>query len=71
LIALHQGRHDMKKSRLILTLTLTILGWGTAVHADTSDLMSVPEPETIVFLGLVLVGFGAYGLYRRKKKSSK
>jgi hypothetical protein len=71
LIALHQGRHDMKKSRLILTLILTILGWGTAVHADTSDLMSVPEPETIVLLGLVLVGFGAYGLYRRKKKSSK
>jgi hypothetical protein len=32
---------------------------------------NIPEPETIVLLGLVLVAFAAYGLYRRKKKSSK
>lgn len=31
----------------------------------------VPEPETIVLLGLVLVGLGVYGIYRRKKRSGK
>ena len=33
--------------------------------------LSIPEPETIVLLGLVLVGFGAYGLYTRKKRKIK
>jgi hypothetical protein len=61
----------MKKGRLILT-NLTMIGWCTAVHADTSNFsVNVPEPATIVLLGLVLVGFGVYGLYRRKKKPPK
>lgn len=30
----------------------------------------VPEPATIVLLGVVLVALGAYGVYKRRKKRS-
>jgi hypothetical protein len=62
----------MKKISLIL-INLTLIGLGTAVRADTPGLISsnVPEPETIVLLGLVLVAFAAYGLYMRKKRKIK
>ena len=62
----------MKKVLPILT-SPCVAGWHTTLHADTSDLFSVttPEPETIVLLGIALVAFAVYGLYRRKKRSSK
>jgi hypothetical protein len=33
--------------------------------------MRVPEPETIVLLGIALVAFAVYGLYMRKKRKIK
>jgi hypothetical protein len=60
----------------VISATLAILGpamAGADVCAETLRWIAVivPEPETIVLLGAVLVGFGAYGVYKRKKRSER
>jgi len=46
-------------------------GKGSDVAVPGEGLMRVPEPETIVLLGIALVAFAVYGLYMRKKRKIK